>query len=98
MGRQADKMPNIGLYSGPDPRCTPGPLNDPRNLWHEPGAGPNTKDDIEDRLRAAVYDDRIAPATAHREIATNWAAAGRTSRRRPAETDRRPTSGAPTPE
>lgn len=52
-----------------------GATNDPRNLWPEPGASPNPKDSLEDRLRSMVCDGQITLAAAQREIAVNWIAA-----------------------
>jgi hypothetical protein len=54
-----------------------GAANDPRNLWPEPGASPNPKDALEDRLRALVCSGRLGLAGAQREIATDWIAAYR---------------------
>jgi hypothetical protein len=52
-----------------------GAPNDPRNLWPEPGASPNTKDRLENRLHALVCDGQISLATAQAQIAGNWVAA-----------------------
>jgi hypothetical protein len=52
-----------------------GAPNDPRNLWPQPGASPNPKDDLENRLNAMVCDGEIGLAAAQREIATDWVAA-----------------------
>jgi hypothetical protein len=52
-----------------------GAANDPRNLWPEPGATPNPKDGLENRLHAMVCSRRITLAEAQREIAGNWVAA-----------------------
>ena len=49
-----------------------GATNDPRNLWPEPGASPNPKDAVEDRLRLAVCNRSISLARAQREIVENW--------------------------
>ena len=49
-----------------------GAINDPRNLWPEPGGSPNLKDVVEDDLRQAVCDRQITLAQAQREIVTNW--------------------------
>ncbi|MGH2857499.1 MAG: hypothetical protein ACRDMJ_08430 [Solirubrobacteraceae bacterium] len=49
-----------------------GATNDPRNLWPEPGASPNPKDALENRLREAVCSGTERLATAQREIATDW--------------------------
>ena len=52
-----------------------GAPNDPRNLWPEPGASPNPKDSLEDRLHARVCDHQMTLASAQRAIAQNWVAA-----------------------
>ena len=49
-----------------------GAVNDPRNLWPEPGASPNPKDTIENALHRMVCDGQIQLADAQRIIATNW--------------------------
>lgn len=54
-----------------------GAVNDPRNLWPEPGASPNPKDALEDRLRSMVCDRELTLAAARAEIATNWVSAYR---------------------
>ncbi len=54
-----------------------GATNDPRNLWPEPGASPNTKDSIEDRLHSLVCDGTLTLAGAQGQIAHNWVAAYR---------------------
>ena len=51
-----------------------GAPNDPRNLWPEPGASPNPKDVLEDRLRELVCSGQMRLAVAQREIAGNWVA------------------------
>ncbi len=51
-----------------------GATNDPRNLWPEPGASPNPKDTVEDRLRAEVCAGTITLAHAQEEIVRNWTA------------------------
>jgi hypothetical protein len=51
-----------------------GAVNDPRNLWPEPGASPNPKDAVEDDLRAKVCDGQMTLAQARRAITTNWVA------------------------
>ena len=56
-----------------------GATNDPRNLWPEPGASPNPKDDVEDALRKEVCDGQLTLARAQHEIATNWTALARRS-------------------
>ncbi len=49
-----------------------GAVNDPRNLWPEPGATPNPKDAVENSLRQQVCDGRRTLAQAQRAIAENW--------------------------
>ena len=52
-----------------------GAPNDPRNLWPEPGATPNPKDELEGRLRREVCDGRLSLRAAQRAIARDWVAA-----------------------
>jgi hypothetical protein len=52
-----------------------GAHNDARNLWPEPGASPNPKDSLEDRLHARVCDGEMKLAAAQLAIAVNWIAA-----------------------
>jgi hypothetical protein len=49
-----------------------GALNDPRNLWPEPGASPNPKDTVENDLHRMVCDSQLQLAQAQHIIATNW--------------------------
>jgi hypothetical protein len=49
-----------------------GAVNDARNLWPEPGASPNPKDDVENELRQKVCDGQMTLAQAQHAIATNW--------------------------
>ena len=49
-----------------------GALNDPRNLWPEPGASPNPKDTVENDLHRMVCDGQLLLAQAQHIIATNW--------------------------
>jgi hypothetical protein len=58
----------ISLALGGDP-------NDPRNLWVEPQASPNTKDDIEFRLIQLVCQRRVPLADAPAAIAADWTTA-----------------------
>ena len=51
-----------------------GAVNDPRNLWPEPGASPNPKDAVEDELNHKVCDGQMTLAQAQRAITTNWVA------------------------
>lgn len=52
-----------------------GAPNDPRNLWPEPGASPNPKDELEGRLRRKVCAGELTLRAAQRAIAGNWVAA-----------------------
>ena len=52
-----------------------GAPNDSRNLWPEPGASPNPKDELERRLRLEVCDGRLALRVAQTAIARDWVAA-----------------------
>jgi hypothetical protein len=54
-----------------------GAANDPRNLWPEPGASPNPKDALENRLAGLVCRRRIGLADAQRLTAEDWVAAYR---------------------
>ena len=58
----------IPLALGGDP-------NDPRNLWVEPTASPNPKDDIEFRLIQLVCRRQVPLADAQAAIATDWTTA-----------------------
>ena len=58
----------IPLALGGDP-------NDPRNLWVEPTASPNPKDDIEFRLIQLVCQRKVALVDAQAAIATDWTTA-----------------------
>jgi hypothetical protein len=49
-----------------------GAVNDPRNLWPEPGASPNPKDTVESDLRSAVCAGRMTLADAQRAIVSDW--------------------------
>ena len=51
-----------------------GAANNPRNLWPEPGASPNPKDALEDRLNEMVCSHRLGLREAQRAIASNWVA------------------------
>ena len=50
---------------------------DPKNLWPEPGASPNPKDDVEYAANRAVCRGEMPLAQAQREIATDWVSLGR---------------------
>lgn len=52
-----------------------GAPNDPRNLWPEPGATPNPKDKLENRLHSMVCDRDLMLVEAQAEIARDWVAA-----------------------
>jgi len=54
-----------------------GARNDPRNLWPEPGASPNPKDSLENRLNARVCDGEMKLAAAQILIARDWVIAWR---------------------
>ena len=54
-----------------------GAPNDAHNLWPEPGASPNPKDALEQRLREQVCDRALSLAAARRAIASDWVAAYR---------------------
>jgi hypothetical protein len=54
-----------------------GARNDARNLWPEPGASPNPKDALENRLHRRVCDHQMTLAAAQRAVAQNWVAAYR---------------------
>lgn len=45
---------------------------DPRNLWPQPGASPNEKDRIENRLRELVCAGTVPLARAQVAIAADW--------------------------
>jgi hypothetical protein len=49
-----------------------GAANDRRNLWPEPGASPNRKDEVENYLHARVCDGRMLLARAQSIIALSW--------------------------
>jgi hypothetical protein len=49
-----------------------GATNDPRNLWPEPGASPNAKDELENRLRELVCSGQMTLSVAQRAIARDW--------------------------
>ena len=54
-----------------------GSPSDPRNLWPQPGASPNPKDDVEYAANRAVCDRRMALQDAQRGIASDWVSLGR---------------------
>ena len=49
--------------------------SDPKNLWPEPGASPNSKDKIENICHQKVCDREITLEEAQRQIATDWTTA-----------------------
>jgi hypothetical protein len=51
-----------------------GAVNDPRNLWPEPGATPNPKDTVENVLHDEVCGGRMTLGQAQHAITSNWAA------------------------
>jgi hypothetical protein len=71
--RDAEYDHLISLELGGDP-------NDPRNLWveppspgHKPGSGVNNpKDQVENRLHAAVCSGQVTLSAAQQAIATDW--------------------------
>jgi hypothetical protein len=54
-----------------------GATNDARNLWPEPGASPNRKDVLENRLHARVCDHRMTLSAAQLAVARDWVSAYR---------------------
>jgi hypothetical protein len=58
----------VPLEVGGDP-------NDPRNLWVEPGASPNPKDDVELQLHDLVCRGTVPLTVAQQAIATDWTTA-----------------------
>jgi hypothetical protein len=48
---------------------------DPNNLWPEPGASPNPKDEIENLCNERVCNGEITLSQAQSEIAINWTTA-----------------------
>jgi hypothetical protein len=51
-----------------------GAVNDPRNLWPEPGAPPNRKDAVENALHDLVCTGQMTLAQAQHIITTGWVA------------------------
>ncbi|HEY1523227.1 MAG TPA: hypothetical protein VGF70_09465 [Solirubrobacteraceae bacterium] len=75
LGSYGDSRPvHIYEYDHLVPLELGGASNDARNLWPEPGASPNPKDELENRLREMVCSGETALAVAQREIARNWVA------------------------
>jgi hypothetical protein len=58
----------VPLEVGGDP-------NDPRNLWVDPGASPNRKDDVELELHDLVCRGTVLLTVAQQAIATDWTTA-----------------------
>ena len=54
-----------------------GAPSDPKNLWPQPGASPNPKDDVEYAANRAVCSGRLTLADAQRGIAGDWVTLGR---------------------
>lgn len=52
-----------------------GGTNSTSNLWVEPGAIPNPKDDVENRLHQEVCAGKLSLAAAQQAIATDWTTA-----------------------
>ncbi len=52
-----------------------GAPSDIKNLWPEPGASPNPKDTIENKLHSLVCSGTIQLAEAQRRISTDWTTA-----------------------
>jgi hypothetical protein len=57
------------------PLALGGDPNDARNLWVEPGASPNPKDDIEIRLAQLVCARKVSLAAAQDAIVADWTTA-----------------------
>ncbi len=49
-----------------------GSPSDPKNLWPEPGASPNSKDKIENICHQKVCSGQISLNEAQKQISTNW--------------------------
>lgn len=52
-----------------------GAPSDPRNLWPEPGASPNPKDEVEGKLKKAICFGKVTLSAAQKAIATDWTTA-----------------------
>jgi hypothetical protein len=55
-----------------------GAVNDPRNLWPQPGGSPNPKDSVENALHRMVCDGLMPLRRAQHIIATGWVAWAKT--------------------
>jgi hypothetical protein len=53
-----------------------GSPTNPQNLWPEPGASPNPKDDVETAANRAVCDGKMTLAAAQQAMAANWIVLG----------------------
>jgi hypothetical protein len=96
MSAYGDRLP-LGSYEYDHfiPLELGGATNDPRNLWPEPGASPNPKDQVENELNAEVCSGRISLAQAQHEIASNWTALARPESGTPPRSGGTPQPGAP---
>ena len=65
---EEDHLIPLGLGGAP---------SDPLNLWPQPGASPNPKDEVESAANHAVCDGRTTLASAQRQIASDWVSLGR---------------------
>ena len=74
-----------------------GAVNDPRNLWPEPGASPNPKDSVEDHLHSLVCDGQMPLAKAQHIIATGWISYAKTHGGSPPAEKPTPTATKPAP-
>jgi hypothetical protein len=54
-----------------------GATNAAKNLWPEPGASPNVKDRLEDRLHKLVCDGSVTLSSAQSQVARDWRSAYR---------------------
>ncbi|MFD0689054.1 hypothetical protein [Actinomadura fibrosa] len=52
-----------------------GAPSDPRNLWPEPGASPNPKDDVEFSVYRGLCEGKVTLAAAQHAMLTNWTTA-----------------------
>jgi hypothetical protein len=77
-----------------------GAVNDPHNLWPEPGGVPNPKDPVENALHRAVCSNQMPLRQAQHIIATDWrryAASARSTRFATTTTTTAPTTTRPSP-
>jgi hypothetical protein len=70
-------LPSRVEYEHLVPLSLGGAVNDPRNLWPEPGAGSNPKDALEAALSELVCRGRVRLSFAQRLIAADWVTAYR---------------------